>query len=85
MLAAALMLSRWIILKAALPSDLAVRGLMAGAYLSALLGAEFLLGLTAMGRSAAEQLAAVQSAPGLVGLGAQLTAAAFCLIKWHRD
>ena len=84
MLGASWLASGWIVRRWSVPPTLRARAVMGATALALLLAAETLLGLVGFGRTFSEQIAAFASLPGLLGLAAQLLAAAFPLLRLWR-
>ncbi|MFA9200155.1 MAG: hypothetical protein ACEQR8_03065 [Cypionkella sp.] len=76
MLCAAWAYAAWLIGRFQVARTAAARWAMGGCALLLMLAAEFALGVTLFGRSAAQQVQAMISGPGLAGLAGQLIFAA---------
>ena len=79
MLTVALVACRWAVRRWQVPNAIAIRLAMAWWFLALLLVFEAVLGVTLFGRTLAAQVAAFATAAGLLGLAAQLVAAAMPL------
>jgi hypothetical protein len=85
MLAASWFVCRWCVDRVDVPRTVPVRSAMGAVAFVVLMAAEFGLAGLVFGRSLDEQLAGYASAPGAIGLAAQIVFAAFPVVQvWRR-